>query len=871
MSSVWGRFLGHQRLYIRWRALRVAETSALLEGPSFDRDGERYPFVWALSSRASLSQLEGRRDDLSLRARFLLRRQGREPAWRYRLSRSSCAQAVMDAQHPLETLACTVRLLEMHGPQAIQPLLEIVRLPPVRMQWDDRAECAAWALGRLGRQAVPEILQEYRDGSARVRRHLSTSLWYLGPAAGVWAASVLARDVSQHSTAALLAMESMASLLMVQARRGPVWLDPEAVKALAEIAFSDQDRSYAAVSLGCFGPAYLQTLPILSQLARDPEPEVRLNLARGLQWGGRPDSLRVLYSLCRDDCEAVAEAARQAVTGFGSELVHLDPVLGEILREGGSWEKRRLAQHLGETGVPARLDDFVFKALFDSEPQVVVSLLQALQRRVPLPRFYLPALLVLLAEDGPPLLAAARLALGWGDEPELRSLWQRLLWHSELEVAVLAAAAVGRSGRPLSDWGLKKPQMLRLPTTVLARLLEEMRPGVMSPSELLPLLQRPEVGARLAGVLALRECSAPEVLRALRGCLRDPSDSVAVACARALMDHGQSEHRWVLLRSELVEVRQRTAGWLAKHGRPRGLAGEYTSGRCYNLETLRLLPSGRRMALVLEALLKLPRGCASHLVELGPQAMELMPPLLAHRRLAVRAVAIEALAQLLPLGEVQAWLARQGQRLALDLHEDAMGPEQRLLDRLHRLLLEHCPAIEGSAIWLSVSRSEYWDTASRGLQILAQGCRGNAAFVDGLLAGLEHFEPQVRRFTLQLVAEHLPREAWHSRAQSQEARLLEVARIFHEGSVEPLALRGAVELLGKWGLSTNLLSPSRPSQLLALVSCAGSSEQFDQVAPNLIAAYTGETDLRVRKAIRALVLLYPGYLPQLARRWPKLR
>ena len=124
MRSLWGRFLGHQRLYIRWRALRVAETSALLEGPSFDRDGERYPFVWALSSRASLSQLEGRRDDLSLRARFLLRRQGREPAWRYRLSRSSCAQAVMDAQHPLETLACTVRLLEMHGPEAIQPLLE---------------------------------------------------------------------------------------------------------------------------------------------------------------------------------------------------------------------------------------------------------------------------------------------------------------------------------------------------------------------------------------------------------------------------------------------------------------------------------------------------------------------------------------------------------------------------------------------------------------------------------------------------------------------------------------------------------------------------------------------------------------------------
>jgi HEAT repeat protein len=867
MESLWGRFLGHERLYIRWRALRVAETSALLDGPSFDREGERYPYIWALSSQASSGQLESRRDDLALRARFLVRRQARARTWKRRLSRPTCAQAVLDSRHPIETLACVVRLLEMHGAEAIQPLLEIVRIPPPRLQWDDRAECAAWALGRLGRVAVPEILQEFRDGSQRVRRHLCTALWYLGPAAGSRAAALLVQDHSEYSTAALLAMESAASLAMVQARRGPIWLDSQAVRALAELAFSEKDRSYAAVALGCFGPAYLDTLPILDQLAQDPAPEVRLNLARGLQWGGRPDALGVLYLLCRDENEGVAESAREAVSGYDSQLVDWDL----ILSRGGPWQRRRLAQYLAEVGAPARLDDLVLKRLLDSEPEFVVSLLGCLERRNPLPKLFLPAIQLLLEEDGPVRLAAARLALGWGDDPELGPLWQRLLWDSDLEVACLAATAVGRSGRPLAEWGLKKTEMLRLPALVLARLLEEMGPGVMAAREFLPLLARREVGARLAAVLTLRECKSPEVLRALRGRLRDPSDSVAVASARALIKHGQAEHGWVLLRSDLAEVREKTAGWLAKHGRPRGLDREYTSGRCYNLETLRLLPARRRAELVLEAFLKLRQPCASHLVELGPPAMDWMPQLLGHRRLVVRSLAIEALVRLLPLEGVQAWLARHGHRLPLDLAENARGPEQRLLDRLHRLLLEHCPAIEGSPIWLSVSRSEYWDTASRGLQILAQGSGSNPAFVEGLLDGLGHFEPQVRRFTLELVDRHLPRELWHSQAESQEAKLLMVARHFGQASVEPVALQRAVEQLGQWGLqATSLLRPSSPSQLLALVSCAGSSESFDRVAPHLMAAYTGKTDPELNNALRTLVRTHPAYHTPLASRWPKL-
>ena len=274
-EKLWSQLLHHEMFYIRLCALRVlsamGETGsrALLSGPSFRRPDEAYPFVWALSRCVDSRVLEEKAgDDLLLRARFCLRRASRRPDWKYRLSRSACAQALLNSEHPLESMACATRLLEMHGADAIPPLLEVLRERPRQGSplgtadlLDEKAECAAWALGQIGRPAVPEMIQELRGASPRVARHLAMALWYLGRK-GAPAVPYLMKDTSEQSTAALLAMKEAASLQMVEGRRGPVWLDQASVQALAEIAFSDGDRHYAAAALGCFGPARAATLPL---------------------------------------------------------------------------------------------------------------------------------------------------------------------------------------------------------------------------------------------------------------------------------------------------------------------------------------------------------------------------------------------------------------------------------------------------------------------------------------------------------------------------------------------------------------------------------------------------------------------------------
>lgn len=289
---LWGRLLHHDMRYIRLTALRVlsglgeAGARALLMGPSFRRKGESYPFVWALGRCihpglfGALQVSATPAHDLLSRARFLARRAGRPHEWRYRRGRAACAEAIVNSDHPLQTLACTLRMLEMHRDDAIPALLEILRLPAPQFLWDEKAECAAWALGQIGALAVPEIIQEYRNASKRVAEHLAMALWYSG-SVGARALPLLLKDESHAATAALLAMEEKASLAMVAAGRGPVWLDEAAVQALAEIAFSEGDRSYAAAALGCFGPAALSGLPILKHLARDPRQEVRLSVALG--------------------------------------------------------------------------------------------------------------------------------------------------------------------------------------------------------------------------------------------------------------------------------------------------------------------------------------------------------------------------------------------------------------------------------------------------------------------------------------------------------------------------------------------------------------------------------------------------------------
>lgn len=425
-----------------------------MTGPSFRRKGESYPFVWALSRCiqpglfCALQVSPSAAHDLLSRARFLARRAARPHTWRYRLSRASCCEAIAVSEHPLQTLACTVRLLEMHGQDAIPPLLELLRLPPPQVLWDEKAECAAWALGQIGPLAVPEILQEYRNASTRMADHLATALWYLGPAA-LRAVPRLLKDPSDTATAALLAMEEKASLEMVRVGRGPVWLDEAAVQALAAIAFSDGDRAYAAAALSCFGPAAPAALPILRHLARDPVAEVRLKVAYGLGWGGRPEGMSLLAELAEDSVSQVADRARQSMEKYFASPTDMQAAALRALRSGDEVESRRAADQLARIGVS---EDEDISDLLLAGP-MLGALLQALNRGEGVPVRYRARILELM-----PLLGAARLLARWPDDQASLARWRPLFWDESLEAQELALAAFRRSGGSLSDWGLGRAE-----------------------------------------------------------------------------------------------------------------------------------------------------------------------------------------------------------------------------------------------------------------------------------------------------------------------------------------------------------------------------------------------------------------------------
>ncbi|CAN0118001.1 unnamed protein product, partial [Phaeothamnion confervicola] len=285
----WALFLAGENQPLRLFAMRVcslngAEGARILLGHS-PRKGETYSWLWALSRCAPREELPA--SHLTPRLKFLLGRQNHVPAWVVRRNREECREALVEAVHPQQILACAVRLLELHDEKAIPVLLDFIRHPPAGIEsddWEEKAECAAWALGTLGRAAVPEIVQALSDASFRGRRHLSRALWYMGSDAAR-AVPALLEHYSLEAHSALLAMESAASRQLVAQRLLPVWLDEGSICDLAMLAFSDDldGRLYATTALAAGSGTRLgRFLPILRTLARDPESRVRLRLAESL-------------------------------------------------------------------------------------------------------------------------------------------------------------------------------------------------------------------------------------------------------------------------------------------------------------------------------------------------------------------------------------------------------------------------------------------------------------------------------------------------------------------------------------------------------------------------------------------------------------
>lgn len=885
---IWARLLHHDMLYIRLTALRAlsglgeAGARALLMGPSFRRKGESYPFVWALSRCiqpglfCALQVSASPAHDLLSRARFLARRAARPHTWRYRLSRASCCEAIAVSEHPLQTLACTVRLLEMHGHNAIPPLLELLRLPPPQVLWDEKAECAAWALGQIGPLAVPEILQEYSGASTRMAEHLATALWYLGPAA-LRAVPRLLKDPSHAATAALLAMEEKASLEMVRVGRGPVWLDEAAVQALAEIAFSDGDRAYAAAALSCFGPAAPAAVPILRHLARDPVSEVRLKVAYGLGWGGRPEGMSLLAELADDSNSQVAELARKSMEKYFASPTDMQAAALRALRTGDEVESRRAADQLARIGVS---EDEDISDLLLAGP-MLGALLQALNRGERVPVRYRARILELM-----PLLGAARLLARWPDDQASLARWRPLFWDESLEAQELALAAFRRSGGSLSDWGLGRAEMLSLPSRVLGELLAIIAFDQLQSDLLLALLDRTEPEAQLAAAIALRSCAVElsEVEVVLAGKLRHESTAVAVECGRTLLFLGGERYRWALLRSS----RPLDRDLAIVDGRlPENFREEYVSGTLYselNSGLMRSYWEAERSAEVEVDAILIVRSAvgAVRLARLGPAALNWIPELLGHFSAAVRLIARDALRQLLhSLTEANSeWLAYHG--LVLPLEEGSPAELEQVQDTVSDYLVRAnlWSDLRFRPLWRVLSRSSDGQVASRAVEGMARSYLQSPSqeLLESLLLCLYHSEQSVRRAALRRLGCHVDARGWvppFRREVTPEAGVVLVARRFADGDsdLEPEVLQQALELFLSWRLQDcDFFTPESPERLLTLLKLAGRSPRCDEALRRLVWSYRGQTTKALWRRLEGISLN-----PHLARihgalaeRWPRL-
>lgn len=861
MSGLWRSFLTSPCLQLRLGALREVAglgaegAEALLARPPLAEGELRFPWLWALCQCAEPPLLRGRNSVPAAMARLLMRRGRRRTVG---LSRTEFLERMREAWHPLGQLAWAMRLLESHGDRATPALLESLRAGGS----EELQECTAWALGKLGRAAVPEMAQEYGGASRRVRSLLALAFWFMGPAADR-AATVLVGDQDPMASAALLAMEGAASRACVAARRTPVWLDRAAVQDLAQLAFSDQDRDYAALALGGYGPAWESTLPILRHLARDPEARVRQRLCQGLAWGGRRETRPILWELYQDVEPSVAEQAR--ATWQAMEAIQ--PLTGEEVMaclQAGTSQRQSLCQQLAIGGL--KPGPVAALLLEDTDLGVVALTLEALLEGGEAPTPHLARLLQ-LAQEGfvdrvAPLLARL-------EDPTLLAFWHQQLRAANREVGRLAVEAVQRLPGPLPDLRTVHP-------TLLPELLASLAPQRLQPSDIEVFLTIQPNWVRKAAIDALaRYGQVPEpILQAVEERLEDPSASVAVAASHFFLQRGHRAGAWGLLRSPEPGFRHRGLKELQGQALPEGLLRSFRAGQFDDPEVLQVL----RQHLSPEEMIRLAfdsplrpgtalwEKVAEEVAKAGVGALDQVPACLAGGDPWKANLALLVLEKVLQ-GKSESsgeWVRQNWRSLPL---EGEWGL------RLQSALSEALSAEEEPA-WL-----EFWDgllespdalLACRALQILTPA--RDAA--DLLVRALGHPQKQVRAMGLQLLGAQLSGQAWEKVAaacrEAPERNLLAAVGQWCRGELEEEDLAGALCAQESLGWDSMVLFPIASDAqfchfLDLLAAQPGSSSIQRSLAECRISKLSKVSWGRLKGLLGKEV--HPGFL---LRRWPRL-
>ncbi len=255
-SSCMRSLLENELLSVRLYAARQAESSAELRSSRLPR-----VVLWWALARTGFTGEPG--------PRWLVRR--RMVQRRRKLTREECLASFRRVEHPLACLAHAMRLVELHGQDAIPALLEV--LPQVARS-EAHAEAVAWALGTLGRTILAETLAAARKASPAVRHWLLLALWFLGPEAHGVEKDLLGW-AEPMAEAVLLNLESRAAAQAARdGRVEVVYLDDAAVYELAEQIYGLDNlarRRRAVRALRGFGPAQEAAVKLLAACLDDPD------------------------------------------------------------------------------------------------------------------------------------------------------------------------------------------------------------------------------------------------------------------------------------------------------------------------------------------------------------------------------------------------------------------------------------------------------------------------------------------------------------------------------------------------------------------------------------------------------------------------
>jgi HEAT repeat protein len=325
-----------------------------------------------------------------------------------------------------------LKVLTATGKRAVPALAAVVKSE------SQFSNTVADALGGIGSDAIPALVEMLPGANDPVASRATTALGWAGQASSAAAAAVsldvstaedrqaaLAslREIDQRQNEAVLALRALLQQGPA-ALRGPA-IDslakfgsagqsatPELVQLLADAGQDQGVRRAAARALGSVGDGSPVAYAALMAAAQD-QGSVALRKEAITALGGMSASAvnaaHALVEIIKDPnvSQDVSRAAIEAIGKLGPAAQPAVPELAEILKSGPTSNRKAAAQALGGLG-PAAVSDLIMALRGEQEPSVRNATATSLAKIGP-PA--VPALIAVLSEDNQDAAAGARTAL----------------------------------------------------------------------------------------------------------------------------------------------------------------------------------------------------------------------------------------------------------------------------------------------------------------------------------------------------------------------------------------------------------------------------------------------------------------------------